>query len=263
MLTRLLTRLRREHRGFTLVETLVAMVTGIVVTGALFAILEVSLHQEGRLSDVAQATQLGRTTMTRVVDEMHSACISEKFTPVQEGSTANKLILINGYSEGAEVPVVATSTSGVRKDIIELNPATGILVDGVFLSTKETSTGVFSYQTVKSVRIGEDVSQTEELVAGSKTTKYKLIFKYFEYSPSATAGTKEASSSLTPILPKAESESLTEAQAKKVAAVEVSFVTAPNDKQTTRGRTATLNSLVTFAFSAPDSEATITGGPCE
>jgi hypothetical protein len=45
--------------------------------------------------------------------------------------------------------------------------------------------------------------------------------------------------------------------------VEAAFVSAPSDKSTKLGRTATLNSLVTFSFSSPDSEATITGGPCE
>ena len=36
------------------------MLTGIVVTGGLFAILEVSLHQTARAGDVVQASQLGR-----------------------------------------------------------------------------------------------------------------------------------------------------------------------------------------------------------
>ena len=45
-------RLRGE-RGFSLLELLVAMAAGIVVTGALLAILEVSLRQE---------TQIGRAS---------------------------------------------------------------------------------------------------------------------------------------------------------------------------------------------------------
>ena len=60
------------------------MVTGIIVTGALFAILEVSTRQSSRLSNVAQATQVSRNAMTKIVDQLRSACLSTNFTPVIE-----------------------------------------------------------------------------------------------------------------------------------------------------------------------------------
>ena len=104
----------RDERGFTLMETLVAMVTGIIVTGALFAILEFSVHQTSRISQVAQASQVSRTAMTRIVDELHSACLSTGFAPVQETSTPSKLVVQNGYSEQAEVPGVYTSKGGPK-----------------------------------------------------------------------------------------------------------------------------------------------------
>ena len=79
------------------------MVTGIIVTGALFAILEFSVHQSSRLSGVAQATQVSRTAMTRIVDELHSACLSTGFTPrPRRRSAPTKLIFVNGYNEKAE-----------------------------------------------------------------------------------------------------------------------------------------------------------------
>lgn len=261
----LLARLRRDHRGFTLVETLVAMVTGIVVSGALFAILEVSLHQSGRLSDVAQATQLGRTSMNRMVNAMHSGCVREKFTPVQAGSTKTKLILISGYSEAAEVPTKATLGTGIHKDEFEWVEGTHRLVDKASLSSKELSAGVYSWETAKEVRFGEYVRRTITIKEG-KEQEAPAMFTYYEYDTQATASTGEASATLVEIKEfKGAGASLEAAQAKKVAAVSVAFNQRPNEgKEGNKlGRPVNLNSQVTFTFSAPNAEATIVAGPCE
>src|SRR6202012_32837 len=89
----------RDRSGFTLIETLVAMVTGVVVTGALFAILEVSAKQSSHLSNTAAATTAGRATMNRLVNALHSACIEEGFAPVKKESTPSKLVFVSGYDQ--------------------------------------------------------------------------------------------------------------------------------------------------------------------
>ncbi len=264
MLTPLRHRLPlRDQRGFTLVETLVAMVTGIIVTGALFAILEFSMHQSGRLTEVAQATQLGRTAMNRIVDELHSGCLSVKFAPVREGSGENKLILIDGYGENAEVPATAVKTEtkgieGVRRDEIEFNEAKGTLTDAGTLGSGLEANGEYAFAGTKTtVQLGEKVAKAEA------EKKAVPVFRYYKYNTAAATSTEAASTTLKQI--ELKSGETLKANAKEVAAVDVSFNIAPNDTNTSQktGRSVDLNDQSTFAFSAPNSESTIVAGPCE
>ncbi len=132
MLSPLTRRLHpRDEHGFTLIEVLVAMVTGVIVTGALFAILEVSVRQSSHLSNVAAATQASRTTMTKLVDQMHSACLYEGFFPIKAKSTPQKLLLVNGYDEasGKEEPPAELSSGSIHKDEIVYSEALHTLKD--------------------------------------------------------------------------------------------------------------------------------------
>jgi Tfp pilus assembly protein PilW len=258
-----------DERGFTLIETLVAMVTGMIVLGALWGILEVGLHQSARITDEASSVQAGRITMTRILDELHSACVSTKFVPVQAESTSTKLLLANGYGEKSELPPAgegASTREGVREDEIafkeEPEPNAnkeGYLVDKTFLALEGPSSAnkyKFSSVAAATTRIGEGIS--------TKTKKNEAIFTYYAYNTKATTALNEAASTLTPI---AVSGKLTEAQAKTVAAVGVEFTTLPT--KTSRitkyvpENGIELNSLVTLAFSAPNAESTVKAGPCE
>lgn len=268
-------RMRDEH-GFTLIEALVAMVTGVVVTGALFAILQFAVHQTSRISQVAQADQVSRTAMTRIVDELHSACLSAGFSPVQEKSTQTQLIFENGYSEQAEVPGVYTAKGavtgkieGVREDSIEWAEKTGLLTDTVQLGTGAEENGVYPVSSTKTtIRLGEHVSQAS-VVNTKKETEPSAVFRYFEYATKSTTGTGEAASTLKEIPLKTSTETLGKTNAAKVAAVQVSFRTGSYTKEVKLGSASEatipgdLTTLNTFAFSAPNSESVIEAGPCE
>lgn len=264
----------RSEAGFTLMETLVAMVTGVVVTGALFAILQFSVSQTSRISGVAQATQMSRTSMTHIVDELHSACLSTGFQPVKAGSTMTKMIVANGYSEEAEVPSTYTSkggstgtkTEGARLDQIELSGE--LLTDKTTPSAGTEANGEFKWTgTPTTVRLSEKVS-SEKWINPVTKKEEPSIFRYYEYAPSSALGTAEAAATLKEIN-LTSSTALTEPQAEKVAAVLVEYRTAPTTKEvklgsnSEAGETSTLSTQTTFAFSAPNSEATIEAGPCE
>lgn len=253
------------------------MLCGLIVMGALYAILEVGMHQSTRLTDVSSATQSGRITLTRMLDEVHSACLSTKFTPVQEGSTENTLILANGYSEATEVPPSAVKSSslteGVRKDEITWTeePAAnankeGTLLDKSFLATEGPNAEnkyVYSAKATPEtgVKIGERISHVE---SGKELVP---IFRYYAYASSASSSESSASSALSET-PLKISGSLSAEQAKTVAAVAISFHAFPPDKRSTINTTiketgADFSTQATLAFSAPSAESTIKAGPCE
>lgn len=264
-LARLLHRARNDG-GFTLIETLVAMVTGIIVVGALFAILEMSAKQTSRLSQVAQATQSSNTAMTHVVDELHSACLSEGFTPVLAGSTPSSLILVNGYFPAKITePTKEPEYTFVRKDTLEYNTGNSHLTDTYVKATAEPTSGVYSSwsTTPTTVLLAEKVSPVK--VEG----KEQPVFRYWEYATTPTTSTEKAATTLTEIKLGA-TEALTSTQANNVASVTVSFSTAPSEKKEVHLTTASEAGLAdsqstqnTFAFTAPNSESTIVAGPCE
>ena len=268
----------RDERGFTLIETLVAMVTGLIVTGALFAILEFSVHQTSRISEVAQASQVSRTAMTHIVDELHSACVSAGFVPVGETSTPSRLVVQNGYSEEAEVPGAftskggssATRSDGIRQDTIEWSEASGLLTDAVAPGTGPEVSGKYPTGTPTTVRLAEHVSQAT-IINGGKTTETLPIFRYYAYAAVSNTATNQAAATLSEIPLKTGEQLKTKGAgtANKVAAVQVAFRVAPYTKEVKLGASAEattsadLSTLTTFAFSAPNSEATIAAGPCE
>lgn len=267
-----------DQRGFTLIEVLVAMVTGVIVTGALFTILDFSVKQSSRLSGVAQATQVGRGAMTRIVEELHSSCLASGFTPVMEKSSPTKLILVNGYNEkepekvkGEEPkePPAELLASGIHKDVIEYEKATGRLIDTTYRASNNTPLSTaekFAWEATPTskVRLAEHVTQMEE---GGKTLP---VFKYYAYTTTPATLTSAPATTLNEeTLTKTEASTLTEAEAKNVAGVVVSFRTAPYSKEarissaSEKATFADLSTQTTFAFSAPNSETAISAAPCE
>jgi hypothetical protein len=247
---RSLPRLARGEHGFSLMETLIAMLSAVVITGALFVVLEVALHQTSRISDVAQATQLGRTALTHVVDELHSACLAPQFTPVQAGSTENKLIFITSYGSQAELPTA-------HKEKIELSG--GYLIDTSYPSTGGTwPKFTFAPESSPTVtRIGEKISQTE-----SEETKAKVpVFQYYKYaSKVSSGGENNPLGALEAVSPGA---GLSATSAETVASVAVSFMAGSPSGNVALHRSTDVSNQVTFAFSAPDPEATIKDAPCQ
>ncbi|HXQ00813.1 MAG TPA: prepilin-type N-terminal cleavage/methylation domain-containing protein [Solirubrobacteraceae bacterium] len=258
-----LASLRRDQHGFTLIETLVAMFSAVVVVGALYAILDVSVQQAARVTDVVQATQIGRTTMTKVVGELHSACIASEFVPIQVGSmetTSNseaKLVFINAYSKEAEI-------STAYKHEIVWQKSTGLLVNRTYQSNGGTWPKFTFPATKTETRLGEHI--WENPVKG-KETEIEPMFQYYKYSKEASklSSETEGLSTLKQIglETKGAENILTAKGAEEAAAVEINFRQGPVDKNVTEARSTDLKTLVTLSFSVPNAETPIEAKPCE
>jgi prepilin-type N-terminal cleavage/methylation domain-containing protein len=247
--------LARDEAGFTLIELLVAITCGLIVTGALFAILEVSLQQTARITDRVQATQIGRATMTKMVDELHSACLAREFAPIQAKSGGKELRFIAGFSEKSVIEYPEVSEH--RISWTGTYPGGGQLLDKTFKANGGTWPNKFTWESTATPASG--VILAENIYQQSSTVP---IFQYYKYATTATTGGAETSSGALALeTPPAEGFSAT--TAKGLAGVRVNFSAAPTDNNTAAGRTSQFNSLVTLAFAAPAAEATIVDGPCQ
>lgn len=85
----------RDETGTTLVELMVALVSGMVVFAALATMVVTTLHGSSRVTARVEATQRARIAMTRVMEQLHSACIAPEIAPVRAGSTGNSLEFVH------------------------------------------------------------------------------------------------------------------------------------------------------------------------
>jgi prepilin-type N-terminal cleavage/methylation domain-containing protein len=246
----------RSEDGFTLMELLVGMVIGLVVVGAAFTILEVSLTQSSRITDRVQADQVGRTAMSKIVEELRSTCLAKGFAPIQAKSTSKELVFDDAASSESQIN--------------SLNPAPEAYEDHIFLKgetlmdERRASTGgelpsefTYSKAATKTIVLAKHVTQ-----AANEKKEIQPLFRYYEYAPTASAGTTSTGVTGLKEVGVAEGKELG-AVAKEAASVSVAFAVAPENNYTAKGRLVSFENQVTFAFGLPASETTIEDTPCQ
>lgn len=85
----------RDQRGTTLVELMVAMMAGIVIISALTMVILTTLHGTSRVSARVHATQRAQIVLIRLMEQLHSACVTPEIAPIQEKSTGTSLRFIH------------------------------------------------------------------------------------------------------------------------------------------------------------------------
>jgi hypothetical protein len=143
-----------------------------------------SIHASARVSARVHATQNARIALVKILEELHSACVTPKIAPVQAGSTGTLLSFSHApATEGTSAsvqPVLSTiALSGTN--LIQTNyPSLG--------GTPPT----FSKTATSSETLASNIAPTPPSSA---------IFSYYTYSlgklvavPQTTLGTTEANS---------------------------------------------------------------------
>jgi type II secretory pathway pseudopilin PulG len=227
----------RGEQGFTLVEMLVTLVTGIVIVLAAFSILDVSLSQSSRINERVDADQRARLAMEKILLELHSSCVIVDVNPVEVGSESEMIKFIS--QQGSEAYF-----NTVTKHEIKLNKAAGTLTDASYASVEPSSSGTWTFPATATSKqtLLTNVSLSKE---GEKTVP---LFKYYKYENGNLATTELP----TP---------LNEENAANTAEITVSFTTAPTSNRTTGGRTVDLADTAVLRFDP--ASATGTNEPCQ
>ncbi len=157
-----------DERGVTIVELLVSMLIGLTVLGGIVTLVTVTARSSGRISERVAADQIARPMMTRIMNELHSTCVSPGLAPILAGSDGSAVSFIHGT--GSAVAVTPA------KRTIELNG--DVLTD----STYPRTGGVAPSWTFAS-----SPSQTYKLLENVGTIDSTPIFRYYAYEDGVIA----------------------------------------------------------------------------
>ncbi len=242
LISRIVSTLRCE-RGFTLVELLVAMTTGIIVGGALLAVIAVAQHQETQITDRVAADQTGRRVLERIQDELHSSCVGGSEIPIQkpEGTLtgletlgSRNLWFVTTYGATEENSGKAVLEEGFLHDINWTETGTVTIngeVEKVGTLTdywwKNEKGGGYNYPPNKPWLFPEALSKsganTKKRVLAKNVIPLKgtnTVFRYYKYN---TASSTNALTELT----SAETKEAGETTRRSIAEVKFEYQQAP------------------------------------
>jgi len=219
----------RDERGTTLTELLVGMFAGLVVLAALVTLIMVTLSTSSRVRARVHATQEARLTLTKIVNQLHSACIAPKIAPLKGPSTGTELRFV--HATGSAVSPTPTETRITFED--------GKLVQRDFAWVSNVAPlWTFATTSSREVVLNDGISPI-----GSKP-----IFTYYK----STGGTP--SPLATPVKEGALNEAIQ---------VTIAFMAEPNDDNGEDATPARIQGSATFRLTAITYSTTAPTSPCQ
>lgn len=112
-----------DEEGTSMVEVMVGLAMGMVVLAGLAMLLIVVVRGNARIGARAEASDNARVAMTRIMEELHSACAKAATAPVLAASGENLLAFNTAYGVGA------SATAAPVKTEIAYSPTAGTLTE--------------------------------------------------------------------------------------------------------------------------------------
>lgn len=225
-----------DEHGYTIIELLVGAMVSLVVLGAILTMVQVATRNQDRVSERVYANQRGRPTMNRLIDRLHSACVSAGLAPVRAGSTETSLIL---YSKNGNAvsPVPDRYVISLSEGAITESVATGSGTEPSNWTFGSASTPVKLLSGVGTAKLGSPATSVP-------------LFRYFAYE-----GGQVATSPLpTP---------LSEENAAKTVQVNIAFTIGPYTKATSdAGAPITLSDSATLRIEPASEDSAEVNLPC-
>ena len=223
----------RDETGTTLIELMVALMTGLVIISALTAVILTTLHGSARVTARVEATQRARLALGKLMEEVHSACVTPEIAPVKPESDGSLLRFIHQTgSEVSPTPVLSViSLSG----------------DTLSQSDYEATGG-----TAPNWTFSEEPSSTQTLLTDvSPTPPSSSIFSYYSYSGGTISETPQA----TP---------LSESEAALTVEVHAALTAAPEHTPVSdAGSSASVQDSATLRLTPPSFNEGSPARPCQ
>ena len=252
------------ERGFTLIEMLVALVAGIIVTAAMGAIVITSVHFGSSTADRIDADQQGRVAMEKITQALDSACVSSTAPPVisngATGPVGNPAISDGShiwfYTAAPASAIAATGATAfgdgatINPYLVEIYVSNGALMEtsypwlgGSAPAPANTNPWYFDWT----------APSTFTLLAHVVQIGTTPIFQYYGYSSSAGA---------LNTVPYSTVPSLGATDATTTAEVTISYTALPTDDWNTPDRGADVVDSVVLRLTPASSQANAANAPC-
>lgn len=206
---------------------------GSIVLFGVFTLIQVTAQSSARTAARVDANQRARPVLERIIDQLHSTCLTPSTVPVLAGSTDESISFI--HQTGATVTPVPTLRT--------LTLANGTLSDAVY--PRVGTPGNYSFSPTP--------SETRQLLTGvapiGATPATVSVFQYFRFD-----GTEISAPLPVP---------LSAADAARTVQVTVSFAASPlGNPVRDPNSAANVTSSALLRFSPPSDSPTTINKPC-